>query len=240
MENNRCPICGCSLKDPLELQDGTVCRKCEEDLRFLHPLIYLPRVGMLEEHPQCGELSRKDLTYLKKHRREKECRLSGGKKMTSYRFDPLQLLTMEDFRRELISADAMENQIRTWYQDYTNVFTVDYGRPLYSYIGKKGVQNIRRRRYGSCAAGWIRAGSFREGDMVGILHEGMLRYANILALQYEEDTVSPDGKELRTNGAEELVNAGEQGRRIRAGYQVTMVLDEKASGITAGDWIVSD
>ena len=243
METSRCPICGAILKKPEDsyaLMDAEICCRCRDDLRFQYPLIYLPRVGMLDDHPQCQNLRRKDLTYLRRNRRELELTTGDGSKSMSYCFDTMQLLTLSEFQKQLPGADARENQLRLDYDDYTNVLTVDYARSLRRTIGRPGVQNFHKRRKGFCVTGFIRAGAFHEGDLVGIRHQGRVRYAQILALDYEEATPSVDGQELRTGGAETLGDRGNQGRWIRAGYQVTLVLEEKAGLPEPGDWIVSD
>ena len=221
------------------LADSEICTACRDDLRFLYPLDYLTRSTKLRELPQCEGLTRKELTALRKNLRVIPAH-DGDRPTKLYCMDRMQLLTLEKFRALLPTADALEDRIRSRYLDYTNVLPVEYARALCRPIGKKGIQNVRKRKTGYCVTGYIRAGAFREGDMVGIAHNGSIRYADLLALDYEEKTVSKDGAELRTGCAESMGDAGNRGICIRAGYQVTMVLSEKAAGIEAGDWIVTD
>lgn len=240
MDTKRCPICGGPLTYPMHLLDGDICGECERDLRFAYPILYLPRVGDLDDHPRCETLRRKDLQILKKTRGEKNFYGPGGKTLHSYRFDFMGLLKIEDFQALLPGADAAEDRIRLSYEDYHSVMVVDYARPLSRSVGKPGVQNIRKRHRGFCVTGTIRAGEFKEGDMVGIYHDGNVRYGDILAMDFEEGLRDPENGELRTREAEDLGDRGEQGRRICAGFQVTMVLDEKAGEVSAGDLIVMD
>ena len=258
MELENCPICGRPMSEGTSyaLQDGEVCLPCSRELRFLRPYQYLPhrpgRYPDLTLLPEYPELTKKELTMLRKH--TETFGLSGAYNdgtperqksqsdtyIACFRVDPLCLLSLKEFREAMISADAREDRIREGYLDYTNVCTVDFARPLRRPIGKPGLQNLRKHRRGYCLTGMIRAGSFREGDMVGILHNGEIRHADILVLYPENLTRDPELGELRTGRAESFGDIGETGTRIGAGIQVTMVLNEKAFGLEAGDLIVLD
>ena len=246
MGKSICPVCGGAYKDPEEsysLKDGSICRKCADDLRFRYPMIYIPQYHKLDDLavlPGCAALLQKDLRLLRDSMRKITGFRGSSAYTADYEVDRMRLLTLEEFQARLVSADASEDRIRAEYMDYNNVLTVDYARPLERKVGREGIQNIRRKQSGFCVAGYIRAGAFHDGDMVGILHENRIRYADVLALDYEYRTINTDGLDQRTMAAEKLGDLGDQGHSIRAGYQVTMVLNEKADGICAGDWIVAD
>ena len=242
MEMTICPICGRTIRresEAYDLQDARICVRCADDLRFLYPYDYLLRSTKLKELPQCQDMARKDITYIRKRLQKLPMR-DGNTSINVYRMDRMCVLTLKEFKDQLVSADAEENRVRRNYLDYTNILTVDYTRPLSRTVGKKGVQNVRKRKHGYCVSGYIKAGTFREGDLVGILHRGALRWATVLVLYQEDRTVTQDGLDLRTSGAENIGDLGEQGRCLRAGYQVTMILSDKAGPMEAGDWIVSD
>ena len=244
MAQNICPVCGGPLlSNCYDLQDGTVCGKCAEDLRFQYPLIHQSYVGVgkpdYSRIPQCEGLDSTSLKILRKNTKKYTCYGKSGKTKYVFRIDLMCLLTVEEFRARIKEADACENKIRMQYLDYTNVFVVDYARPLSRPVGKEGLQNIRKRKTGYCITGYIKAAAFRDGEMVGILHKGKLRHADIICLGHEP-YAKDEEEEMRTRAAETLGDAGDLGHQIRAGHQVTMVLNDKAAGVEAGDWIVTD
>lgn len=253
MGNSICPICQSNFKDSegYALTDGVICKKCADDLRFRYPMIYIPEYHKLDDLrilEGCSELRQTDLRLLRDSMREiKDFKVISGSTENSsvsytaaYEVDRMKLFSLDEFKNQLVCADALEDRIRLDYMDYTNVMVVDCARPLSRKVGKDGIQNLRKKQSGFCVTGYIKAGSFRDGDMIGILHEGKIRYADIIALDYECHTITPKGGDQRMKTAESLGDKGDRGHCIRAGYQVTMVLNKKAEGIGAGDLIVTD
>ena len=261
MKNTMCPICGEKIKESFALKDGNICMRCANDLRFEYPLMYLPEHTDLQSIPQCQQMNKTSLAIVKKYIKpihsfhsnaelEKKMNQVFDDEMSdkeiaeidpSYtrteniEVDLMHAMTIKQFAKKLESADAFEDQIRQSYQDYTNVCVVEDCRPLRRQVGKPGIQNLKKLKSGYCLTGWIVAGQFKDGDRVGIVHEDQIHYADIIGLDVEQHM-----EDQRMGSAENIGDQGDRGRCIRAGYQVTIVLNEKAKGIQPGDWIVMD
>lgn len=243
MENTVCPICGTPLStNSYVLRDQEICRECADELRFAYPLIHMTKEGLkkpdLAAMPMFRDLAPRDQRFLLKQIEEDSD--YGTNPDATFTIDRLHLVTLKEFMELLPRADALEDQIRADYFDYTNVCMVVKARPLSRPVGPIGIQNRHRRRRGFCIAGYIKTGRFSEGDLVAILHNGRMQYAGILAMGMETASVHPDGTDDRCAWGEELGDRGDNGVTIRAGYQVLMILDETAAGVAPGDLIVTD
>ena len=245
-KQKECPICGSSIRKGREyaLQDAEICDTCADRLRFEYPVEYLPvdgrKVPDISKLATCRNLKKKDLKTVRDYMQGTTLFTSGERKIVAYRIDAMHALTLEVFQKKLAGADAAEEKIRSNYDGHTNVCSVEFARPLDRPFGKGGILNFRKRRKGFAMAGRVLCGTFCEGDSVKILHEGDLRDAEILAVDYEECTVGADGNDMRTGGAENLGERGASGNRVRAGYQVCIVLNDQAEGIVPGDLLIHD